>query len=164
MADGAVLESRIAQVMKCRRYGAQWSASGGSRRRHRQIGVALQANVLYLCPGEHPRVGRSMRLMTRLTTFQLHGRMREDERAGLVSVTVETTGLVRARRLHHMRERTTVRIVAIDARHGALGERMFVGSLKRRPFAVVAAGALLVNGGPLTENEAVRSVRMDLVA
>src|SRR5271169_4514862 len=92
MAERAVLEARVAQIVKCRTHRT-YSAVGG-RGWRRQIRVALQADKAHFRPGQHPRVRRSVRLMARGAAFQPDRRMLKRKRPRLVAVALEAPRLV----------------------------------------------------------------------
>src|SRR5215472_18142084 len=82
MTESAVLESRAAQVMECRRHRSQC----GCRYRQRQIGMAFEAYEPHLWPRQHPGVCGSVRLVAGAAAFQVRRRMWEHEGAGLLAV------------------------------------------------------------------------------
>src|SRR5690349_5932912 len=86
VANGAVLEARASQIMQCRRHGTQCAIDG--RAGSRKIGVAFHADEPNLRPGEHARIGGTVRLMARRTALQSHGSMFENEGASLIAMTL----------------------------------------------------------------------------
>jgi hypothetical protein len=85
MADGAVLEPRRAQVMKCRRYAPEHlpSIRGGHCT---DVGVTFQTDEPHLMPREHPWIRRTVHLVTGAAALQPHRCMLESERSPLVRV------------------------------------------------------------------------------
>ncbi len=96
--------------------------------------------------GQHPRIGRAVRLVAGRAAFQPHRSMFESERPALVAVAFEAARFVGVHGLQHeVRLRAAVRIVAIHAGHGALRQPVLVGPLEAGPDIVVARGAQLVD-------------------
>src|SRR5258708_3544141 len=141
VADRAVLIPWRPQIVERRRHDAESRSRCGRRARAGQVGVALQANEPDLVPSKHPRIRRSVRLVTARAALELHGRMLECKRSPLIAVTAEAARLVGGERLHHPRTKAPVGVVAIDARHGAFGNPMLERLLKLTPRALVAARA-----------------------
>ena len=139
MTGRAVLEPRRAQIMKRRRHPAQLSVL---RSRNRQIRVAFQAQRWRFVTRQHSRIRRSVRLVTRCAAFLFDHRMLEYERSALVAVAFQAPGLVAERRLHAVRAKTRVRIVAIDAGHRALRQTMLVWPVESGPLRYMTRGAL----------------------
>jgi hypothetical protein len=96
--------------------------------------------------------------------FETHDRVLKRERTALVPMAIDTTRFVRSEGLTHRRLGTTVRVVAIDAGHGSLGEFVVGRPLKLGPDIDVATRALLVDGGRLASHQAVRAIGVDFVA
>ena len=144
VTNRAVLKPRRAQIVKRWRHAAEHLPCTGSNIRS-YVGVTLQAHKSNFMPGEHPRIRRSVRLVATAAAFQTHGRVLECEGPSLVGVTAQTAGLVCGKSSHLLRTKTSMRIVAVDARHCALRQSVSVRSLKLRPCTQVAAGALRVD-------------------
>src|SRR5579862_6073667 len=92
VAQRAVLKSRQTHVVEGGRNGPQCSVDGscGSR----QVGVAFQADEHDLGPGQHPRIGRSVRLVTSGTALERDGSVRKGKRPALVAVALKAARLV----------------------------------------------------------------------
>jgi hypothetical protein len=161
MTDRAVSKAGRSQIVE--RWGHN-SQSGVRFRRHRQVGVAFKTHQPYYLPGQHTWIGRAMRLVASATTLKPHGRVLERKWTALVAVAVEASRFIGTERLHHCRLDTAMRIVAIDAGHGALRQFMMIRQLKLRPDIHMAAGALFIDGGRLADHKVMASVRVNLVA
>jgi len=107
--------------------------------------MALETRESNLRPSQHPRICRSVRLVTTPATLETYRRMLECERPTLFTMTTEATLLIRRKRLHHSGPETPVRIVAIHAGHGPFREAVLVGSLELIPSARMATGALNIH-------------------
>ena len=162
VANGAVLEARASQIMQCRRHGTQCAIDG--RAGFRKIGVAFHADEPNLRPGEHARIGGTVRLMARRTALQSHGSMFENEGASLIAMTLEAARLVGIHRLNGFRQEGSMRIVAVHAGHGALRQLMGIRFLKAGPDIGVAFGALRIDLGGLARDQAIGSVLVNRVA
>src|SRR5947209_4124197 len=101
MADVAVLKTRATQIVECRRRGAQRSVGGC--RWPWEVRMALQAHESHFVARQHPRIGGAVRLVARRAAFQPHRSVLEGERTSLVTMTLETAGLVGIRRLEGSR-------------------------------------------------------------
>src|SRR5580704_8002654 len=99
----------------------------------RQTCMTLQTQQPHLLPDEHARVGRSVGLVTGCTAFKTHRRVLKRERAALISMTLETTGLIGGENLQHGGPDASVGIVAIDAAHHALGQSVMKRLLELCP-------------------------------
>lgn len=160
MADRAVLESRRPQIVERRRNHPQGHVRvGGSR----QIGVTLEADQAHFLARQHPRIRRAVRLVAAAATFKTDYRMLEGERTAFIPMTVETSWFIGGEYPGHCRPHGAVRIVAIDAGHGALGQLVVVGPLELCPDIDVTARALLVDRRSFASHQAERSIGMDFV-
>ncbi len=83
--------------------------------------------------------------MTAPTALKPYGRMLECEWSAFVPVALEAAGLIRREGLHHAGPETSMRIVAIDARHGALRNAVLEGTLKLRQYILMTTGTLLIH-------------------
>jgi hypothetical protein len=161
MADCAVPESRRSQVVKSRRHNTH---SGARFYRYRQIGMALETNQPHFLPDQHPRIGRPVRLVTGRATFESYRSVFEGKRTALVAVAAEATSFIGREDLHHAGPEASVGIVAIYAGHGAFRQPVLVRLLKLAPDIGMTAGALSVDRGSFTCDQAERPVGMNLVA
>jgi hypothetical protein len=143
MTSGAVLEARAAQIMQRRWHGANGAIRRGLR--PRQVGMALQADELYRRAGQHPRIYRSVRLVTGAAAFQPHWSVFENKGASKVAMAFHAARFIGINETHVTGEVAAVGIVAIHARHGAFGKAMFVGSREARPDIGMAPGALRID-------------------
>src|SRR6476620_10867825 len=107
--------------------------------------MALETRESNLCPRQHPRIRRSVRLVTAPAALEPYRRMLEGERPTLFTVTAEAAWLVGRKGLHHSLAETAVRIVAIHARHGPFRQPVLEGSLELIPGAGMATGALCID-------------------
>ena len=107
--------------------------------------MTLQADQPHFLPHEHAGVGRSVGLVTGRTAFKTHRRMLKREWATLVSMTLETTGLIGGENLGHRGSDAPVWVVAIDAAHRALGQFVVKRLLELRPRTHMTAPALLID-------------------
>src|SRR5258708_1937722 len=94
-----------------------------------------------------------MRFMTTGTALQANRSMFERERAALIAVTLEATWFVGGNRLHRARQKTSMRVVAIHARHRTFGQLVFMRSPKRRPDRGMARCAGGIDGGGLSRKQ-----------
>ena len=99
-----------------------------------EIRVALQADKSDIGARQHSRIGRAVRLMTRLAAFKAHRGMLEGERAALIAVAFEATRLVGGEALQHCRADAAVRIVAVHAGHVAFGKLVMKRPLELGPL------------------------------
>ena len=164
VASCAVAVTGGSKVVKCRGHYSQRCTGGCGCALRRQIRMTLQADEANFLPHQHPRVGRSVRFMATIAAFKSYRGMFKRERAAFVGVATEAAWFVRGKRLRHGGPETAVGVVAIHARHGALGQPVFVGTLELRPRAGMARRALLINGGGLPGHQAERALGVDLVA
>jgi hypothetical protein len=125
--------------------------------------MALQADEAHFLPGQHAWIGRAMRFMTRTATLKPHCGVLERKGTALIPMAVETPRFVGSERLHHRRANTAVRIMAIDAGHGAFGQLMVIRPLKLRPDVEVTARALVVDGGGLADHQVMAAIRVNLM-
>ena len=100
--------------------------------------VAAQAKIR-IAVDKHFLIDRTMRAMTDDAAFA-HRRMREDERSGLVAMTLRTTFILprhgqSARRLENV---VTVRVVALHTIHMSLDDGMVMRQIKFRVDVEVA--------------------------
>lgn len=86
-----------------------------------------------------------MRLVTTAAAIQAHRRVLECKGPSLVCVTSQTPWLVGGKGSQLLRSKTSMWIVAVNARHCALRKPVRVGSLELRPCTQVTAGALRVD-------------------
>ena len=61
VTEGAVLKTRTADVVNRRTHGPQCCIR--RRRGHRQVGMALHADLAYFVPRQHARIRRTVRLL-----------------------------------------------------------------------------------------------------
>ena len=162
MTSCAVLEARAAQVMQRRWHGANCAIRRGLR--PRQVGMALQADELYRRAGEHPRIYRSVRLVTGTAAFQPHWSVFENKGASKVAMAFHAARFIGIHETHVTGEVAAVGIVAIHARHGAFGKAVFIRPLEACPDVCMAPGALRVDFRRLARHQSVRSVLVDRVA
>ena len=145
MAAGAVTVEREPQIMKARGCGAERSTSiveCGC------IGVAFQAEPAHFWPIQEPGVGRAMILMAGTATFHTNGGVLEGEGATLVGVALEAARFIvgcSGRCVQAKRTGSAMWIVAIDARHRALGNGMTMRPLEGGPGAGMTTGANLID-------------------
>ena len=92
--------------------------------------MALQADELNLRAGQHPRIYRSVRLVTGAATFDPHRRVFENKWASEVAMAFHAARFIGIYETHVAREVATVRVVAIHARHGALRQAVPVRPLE----------------------------------
>ncbi len=141
MTHRAVLISGRPQIVKRRWNHAQRSF----RRYRRQIRVAFETNLRHLRTFQHSGIRRSMSRVAGAASFKSHRAMLERERTALIAMAVQASRLVRPEYLRHHRLHAAVRIVAIDAAHGALGHFMMKRLLELRRDAQVTGLALLID-------------------
>jgi hypothetical protein len=72
--------------------------------------------------------------------------MFKSKRTPFITVAFKAARLVSKRSAHRLRLKTTMRIVAVDAGHGAFGKTVFIRTLKRSPHRQMAGCALLIDG------------------
>jgi hypothetical protein len=101
--------------------------------------------------------------MAARAAFEADRRMLEGERASLVAVACQATGLVGGEQLRHGWPDGSVRVVAIDAGHGALGHSVMVRPLELRPDAYMAAPAQFVDRQRCVRDNPGGAVRVDFV-
>jgi hypothetical protein len=161
MADCAVLKPRGSQIVESRRH-----YSGGCLADDcgRQIGMTFETHLLHHGSRQHARIRRSMRLMACGAIFEPDRRMFKREWTALVAMTLETAGFIGAEVPGHRATCAAVRVVAIDAGHGAFRHSMVKRLLKLSHRIDVACGALLVDGRGLARHQSQRTVGVDLVA
>ena len=120
--------------------------------------MALHAYPAHHRARQHSGIGRAVRLMAGTATLQPHRSMLERKGARLIAMAPRAAWFAGARGLGHFGQRAAVRIVAIDARHGAFGQTMFVGALKARPNIAMASRALRIDLRGLARDQTVRSI------
>jgi hypothetical protein len=158
MADCAVLKPRRPQIVEGRRHNAQSRACDS-----RQIGVTLQADQPYFLAGQHPGIRRTVRLVTAPATFKTHHSMLEGKWSAFVAMTIETSRFISGEDLRHGRPDAAVRIVAIDAGHGAFRELVMVRPLELRPNIYVTARTQLVYRRSFARYQAKGPIGMNLM-
>jgi hypothetical protein len=126
--------------------------------------MALQADELYRRAGEHPRIYRSVRLVTGAAAFQPHWSVFENKGASKVAMAFHAARFIGIHETHVTGEVAAVGIVAIHARHGAFGKAVFIRPLEACPDVCMAPGALRVDFRRLARYQAVRSILVDGVA
>ena len=162
MTKRAVLKTGAPQIVQRRGYGSERSVGG--RCGTGQVGVTLQADEAHLGACQHARVSRAVRLVACPAALGFDGGVFEHEGAALVAMAFETAGLVGIDGLNHgPRDEAAVRVMAIDARHGAFRDTMLVGSLEAGPHIRMALGALRIHIGRLARYQAVRSILVNRV-
>lgn len=145
VAGGAASIGRKSQVMKTCGDGSQGPAAiawGWNVR------VTFQTDVAHFCTIEHPRIGRTVILMTGTTTFHPDWSVFKGKRPSLVGVTLKAARLGVCGAgcgVQPKRPRCAVRIMAVHARHRALRDRMGMRSLKGSPGTGMATGAKLAD-------------------
>src|SRR5438270_6731272 len=102
--------------------------------------------------------------MAARAAFKSYRRVLEGERASFIAVASQASGLVRSEHLQHGRSHGSVRVVAIDAGHRALGQLVMDRPLELRPDSDMATPALLIDRHRRARNHSGRAVGMDLVA
>ena len=131
MAEGAVLEARAPQIVERRRdraerpVGRRRRAPAGWRGIPGRRTAPARASA---CAGWPSRAAGGRR-----AAFQLHRGVLEDEGAALIAVAIDAARLVGLDGLDLARQEAAVRIVAIDAGHGAFRQPVLVGPLEARP-------------------------------
>ena len=113
MANRAVAEPGISQVVKCRRNATQ-VASRIQLRAGGHVGVALQARKPDLMPVQHPRVRGAVWVVARPAVIRSHRRGLEREGPARDGMALKTAGVVGGDRLDRSWPHCAVRIVAID--------------------------------------------------
>ena len=160
MADRAILKYRRAQIVKC---GRDHANGAGLVIWCGQVRVTVEAHVLNLRTREHPRIRRTMRLMTRLASFVTNGLMFEGEGSALIAVAIEASGFIRAETLRHRSADRSVRVVTIDATHGLFGQFVVIRTLELRPDGQMATAALLIDLRRGPRHEFRSAIFVDLV-
>jgi hypothetical protein len=151
--------------MECGRNNAEdFRGVACGRALEREVGVTLQTDLANILPGEHPGVGGAMRFMTGSATLKANGGVLEGEGAADLRVALEASRFVGGCELHHARTEASVRVVAIDARHGVLHQAVGERLLKGRPDGQMASGAELIDVGRLARDESEGPVGVNLVA
>src|SRR3954452_15851824 len=120
VANGAVLETGAAQIVKRWRHCAESRLSG--KRRRGQVGVAFQAKLGDMGTIQHPRVRAAMRLMAGAAAFELHRSVLEREGTYFIAVALGAARFGGARRLNAARKGAAVRVMAIAAGHRVFRE------------------------------------------
>src|ERR1039458_10062514 len=139
VAEGAVLEPRVAQIVDGRSDRPQCRVGRGIG--HRQVGVALHAYEAHLMPRQHAGIRRPVRLVAGPASFEAHGSVLEGKGSHLIAVAFGAARFVGLGGLHLAGQGAAVRIVTIDAGHGAFGQAVFVRLLETGPDIGVAGGA-----------------------
>ena len=111
MADGAILVSGAAQIMKCGRHSAEGRIGTAN------VGMALQTNDFCIVAGQHPRMRGPVRLMACRAAVRPHGFVLINERSPLIAMALKTTGLIPDHGSGLGAYRIAVWIVTIDATH-----------------------------------------------
>src|SRR5262249_54204122 len=145
----------------CGRYDTHHSSRA---RQVRQIGMALETDVLHSLARQHPGIRRPVQLVTTPTAPEPHHRVLEREWAAFVAVALEAAGLVGREKLHHSGPHAAMRIVAVHTGHGAFGKAVMVRFLKLAPGAGMAACALRIDRRGCPLNKAGGTIGMNLVA
>ena len=101
--------------------------------------------------------------MAGTAAFKAYGRVFESEGSAFVAVAAETARVVGGEHAAGGGLDAAMRIVAIDAAHGAFGHAMVIGFLELRPDILMASGALGVDLRRFADYQAVGAVGMDLV-
>jgi hypothetical protein len=89
--------------------------------------MAFQANKANVGAFQHPRIRRTMRLMTRLAAFKTHGRMFEGKWTPFIAMALEASRLIRGETLQHRGPDTAVGVVAVYAIHVPFGKLVMEG-------------------------------------
>lgn len=148
MARGAVLKSGVRHVVGT----AAWHwLSGAFASEVARAVVALQAHREYDRPAQQPRVGGSMRHVTRLAPVDADGGMLEHERTPLLGMAFETGLFIPERLLYHTRPgrhspcrmKGPVRIVAVGAGHESFVYAVLEGKRELRSYIGVTSVAEL---------------------
>jgi hypothetical protein len=107
--------------MKCRRYAPEHlpSIRGGHCT---DVGVTFQTDEPHLMPREHPRIRRTVHLVTGAAALQPHRGVLERERSPLVRVASQTARIICCEVSHLQWTERTVRVMAIGAGHRSLGK------------------------------------------
>jgi len=156
------LKARTAHVVNRRAHRSQRGVGG--RIRHRQVGVALHAQLAHRGTGQHPRIRRAVRLVACGAAFQADGSMLEGEGAAFVTVAFEATRLIGVHCLDGARQQSAMRIVAIHAGHRAFGKTMFVWALETGPDVSVAVRAQRIDVWDLAGDQSIGTVFVHRVA
>ena len=126
--------------------------------------MALQADELNLRAGQHPRIYRSVRLVTGAAAFQPHGSVFENKGASQVAMAFHAARFIGIYETHVAGEVATVRVVAIHARHGAFRQAVPVRPLEAGPDIRVAFRAELVYIDYFSCHQPMWAILMDRVA
>ena len=126
--------------------------------------MTFETDEAHLRPGQQSWIRRAVWFMAARATFEAHRSMLEGEGAALVAVAFQAPGLVGGEQLRHGWADGSVRIVAIDTGHCALGQFVMSRPLELRPYADMAALALLVDRHGRARDHSGRTVGVDLVA
>lgn len=126
--------------------------------------MAFETHEPHFVPRQHTRVGGTVGFMAGRAPFESYRFMLEREGTALITVAIEAAGFVGGETLLHRGAYGAVRIVAVDATHGAFGQLVMVGLLELRPYVQVAACALSINRGVAVRHEAHWPVRVNFVA
>src|SRR5579883_1793699 len=97
-------------------------------------------------PGEHARVRRAVRLVTRAARSQPHWRMLEGKRPALVAMAFQTDDLVGGGPPQVVGRQVAVGIMTIRARYRSFLQFVPVWTLKLRPYLQMATLAKGVGG------------------
>src|SRR5579863_3364583 len=131
--------------------------------RRRKIRVTFEAHQPNQLPYQHAWIGRAMRFMAGLASFESDRAMFEGERTPLVAMAAQAARLVRSEALRHRGPDTAVRIVAIDAAHRPLRQLVMFRALKLRPYVGVASGAHLIDRGGFSNHQRLSPVGVNLM-
>jgi hypothetical protein len=126
--------------------------------------MALQADELYLRAVQHPRIYRSVRLVTGAAAFQPHWGVFENKGASKVAMAFHAARFIGIHETHVAREVATVRVVAIHARHGAFRQAVPVRPLEAGPDIRVALRAELIHSDYFLCYQPIWTILMDRVA
>ena len=81
----------------------------------RQVGMTLETHEADFCPRQHFRIGRPMRLVTRLARFGPHRRAFIREWSTQIRMAGKAAGFVCGECANLLRQKATMRIVTIRA-------------------------------------------------
>ncbi len=115
--------------------------------------MAFQADEANVGSGEHPRVRRAMRLVTCRAAFKPERRMLEGERPALIAMALEAARFIGRETLEHRGPDGAVRIVAVHAGHGTLGNFVMERALELRPLVEMTTRAQFVRGVGLANHQ-----------
>jgi hypothetical protein len=113
MAYRTVLKARRPNVVKSGRYTTEGSGLRSN------IRVTLQAYKPNLMPGQHARIGGTVRLMATLTSFKSRRSVFESERPSLIGMAAETSELVGGECSDLLPVDGSVGVMTINAGHSA---------------------------------------------